>query len=87
MTDVTNPSPAELSRVFELQQAHQWDVKASSAETRKAKLQKLKDAIEAHADDIVAAVQKDTRKPEGEIRVTEVLNILGNIQLIIDSLE
>ena len=87
MTDVTNPSPAELSRVFELQQAHQWDVKASSAETRKAKLQKLKDAIEAHADDIVAAVQKDTRKPEGEIRVTEVLNVLGNIQLNIDSLE
>ncbi len=87
MTDVANPSPAELSRVFELQQAHQWDVKASSAATRKAKLQKLKDVIEARADDIVAAVQKDTRKPEGEIRVTEVLNILGNIQLNIDSVE
>ncbi|OJW73595.1 MAG: aldehyde dehydrogenase [Sphingomonadales bacterium 63-6] len=77
----------DIDRVFALQQAHQWDVKASTAEQRKAKLTKLKAAIEAHADDIVAAVLEDTRKPEGEIRVTEVLNILGNIQLNIDSLD
>lgn len=77
----------EIARVFALQQAHQWDVKASSATQRKAKLAKLKAAIEARADEIVAAVQQDTRKPEAEIRVTEVLNILGNIQLNIDSLE
>ncbi len=77
----------EIARVFALQQAHQWDVKASSAAQRKAKLAKLKAAVEAHADDIVAAVLEDTRKPEGEIRVTEVLNIVGNIQLNIDSLD
>ena len=76
----------EISRVFALQQAHQWEVKASGVAERVAKLQKLKDAVEAHADDIVAAVLQDTRKPEGEIRVTEVLNILGNIQLTIDNL-
>lgn len=78
---------ADIARIFALQQAHQWDVKASTAEQRKAKLTRLKDAIAAHADDIVAAVLEDTRKPEGEIRVTEVLNILGNIQLNIDSLK
>jgi len=83
----SNPTPADLSRVFELQRAHQWDVKASSADERKAKLAKLKAAVEARADEIVAAVREDTRKPEGEIRVTEVLNVVGNIQLNIDSLE
>jgi aldehyde dehydrogenase (NAD+) len=77
----------DIARIFALQQAHQWDVKATNAATRKAKLAKLKGAIEARADEIVAAVLEDTRKPEGEIRVTEVLNILGNIQLNIDSLE
>jgi aldehyde dehydrogenase (NAD+) len=90
MASTTQEAPEiakEIARVFELQREHQWDVKASSAETRKAKLQKLKDAVEAHADDIVAAVQEDTRKPEGEIRVTEVLNILGNIQRNIDNVE
>src|SRR5678815_2007636 len=49
--------------------------------------QKLKAAVEAHTDETVAAVLQDTRKPEGEIRVTEVLNVLGNIQLNIDSVE
>jgi len=77
----------DISRIFALQQAHQWDVKASGAAERKAKLAALKAAIEAHADEIVAAVKEDTRKPEGEIRVTEVLNIVGNIQLNIDSLD
>ena len=78
---------AEISRVFALQREHQWDVKATKAEQRKAKLAKLKASVEARADEIVAAVLEDTRKPEGEIRVTEVLNVLGNIQLNIDSVE
>ncbi|MEH6661829.1 MAG: aldehyde dehydrogenase family protein [Parasphingorhabdus sp.] len=89
------PSPAqnpqeiskEIARVFALQSAHQWDVKASTAEQRKARLQKLKAAVEAHADDIVAAVLEDTRKPEQEIRVTEVLNVTANIQRNIDNLD
>ena len=68
---MTNPTTADLLRIFELQQANQWNVKASSAEVRKAKLAGLKAAVEAHADAIVAAVLEDTRKPEGEIRVTQ----------------
>ena len=90
MTTPTQAAPEiakELSRVFELQRANQWDVNATTSEERKAKLARLKAAVEAHADEIVAAVREDTRKPEGEIRVTEVLNVLGNIQLNIDSLE
>lgn len=90
MTDIA-PSAAELSgeiaRVFALQQEHQWEVKAEGVDQRKARLEKLRAVVEARADDIVAAVLKDTRKPEGEIRVTEVLNVIGNIQLNIDSLD
>ena len=77
----------DIARVFALQRAHQWDVKASTAEERKAKLAKLKSAVEAHADEIVAAVQEDTRKPAGEIRVTELLNVVSNIQRNIDNLD
>ena len=78
---------AEIQRVFALQQAHMWEAKASSAEVRKEKLARLKAAVEAHADDIVAAVLEDTRKPVGEIRVTEVLNVTANIQRNIDNLD
>jgi aldehyde dehydrogenase (NAD+) len=79
--------PTSIERVFALQQAHQWEAKASTAEQRREKLRKLKSAVEAHADEIVAAVKQDTRKPEPEIRVTEILGVIGNIQRNIDNLE
>ena len=86
---MTNASPdsGDIARIFALQQEHQWDVKASTAGERKAKLARLKAAVEAHADDIIEAVRKDTRKPVGEIRVTEVLNVTANIQRNIDNLD
>jgi aldehyde dehydrogenase (NAD+) len=80
-------STSDLARVFALQQAHQWQVKATTAEQRKEKLRKLKAAVEAHAEEIMAAVKQDTRKPEHEIRITEVLGVVGNIQRNIDNLE
>jgi len=86
MPDPTNNALQHIPAVFAMQQAHQWDVKASTVAQRRAKLAKLKSVVEAHGDAIVAAVLEDTRKPEGEIRVTEVLNVLGNIQRNIDNL-
>jgi aldehyde dehydrogenase (NAD+) len=82
-----NTVSTPIERVFALQQAHQWEAKASTAGQRKEKLRKLKSAVERHADEIVAAVKQDTRKPEAEIRVTEVLGVIGNIQKNIDNLE
>jgi len=82
-----NTVSTPIERVFALQQAHQWAAKASTAEQRKEKLRKLKSAVEAHADEIVAAVKQDTRKPESEIRVTEILGVIGNIQRNIDNLD
>ena len=51
----------EIDRIFALQQDHQWEMKATTAEQRKAKLQKLKSVVEAYGDEIVAAVQQDVR--------------------------
>jgi aldehyde dehydrogenase (NAD+) len=78
---------AEMQRIFALQRAHQWDAKASTAEQRKDKLRRLKAAVEANAEAIVAAVKHDTRKPEAEIRVTEILNVLGNVDRNIANLD
>ena len=78
---------ADIERVFGLQQAHQWEMKAATAEQRKEKLRKLKSAVEAHGDEIVAAVKQDTRKPEGEIRITEFLNVTANIERNINNLD
>lgn len=78
---------ADIERVFSLQQAQQWVTKSSSAEERKGKLRKLKSAVEAHIDEIVAAVKQDTRKPEQEIRITELLNVIANIERNINNLD
>jgi aldehyde dehydrogenase (NAD+) len=78
---------AEMERIFALQRAQQWETKATTAEQRKEKLRKLKSAVEAHGDEIVAAVKQDTRKPENEIRVTELLNVIANIERNINNLD
>jgi aldehyde dehydrogenase (NAD+) len=78
---------AEIERVFALQRAHQWEMKATTVEQRKEQLRKLKSAVEAHGDEIVAAVKQDTRKPENEIRVTELLNVTANIERNINNLD
>jgi aldehyde dehydrogenase (NAD+) len=62
-------------------------MKATTAEERKEKLKKLKSAVEAHGDEIVAAVKQDTRKPESEIRVTEILGVIANIDRNINNLD
>lgn len=77
----------EIRRVFALQQAHQWEMKATTAEQRKARLRKLKAAVEAHGDEIVSAVRQDIRKPENEIRITEYANVIANIDRNINSLD
>jgi aldehyde dehydrogenase (NAD+) len=84
---MTVPTTAEIERVLALQRAHQWQAKATTAEERKAMLRKLKAAVEAHADEIVAAVRKDIRKPEHEIRITEIANVLANIERNISNLD
>ena len=78
---------AELRRVFELQRAHQWDAKASTAADRKEQLGRLKAAVAAHAEELVAAVRTDTRKPEHEVRITELMNVLANIDRNIANLD
>ena len=78
---------AEIERIFALQRDHQWEMKATTAEQRKARLQKLKSVVEAHGDEIVAAVQQDIRKPENEIRITEYANVIANIERNIENLD
>lgn len=83
----TSATFSEIERVFALQQAHQWELKASTAEERKSRLLKLRAAVEKYAEEIVAAVRQDIRKPEGEIRMTEVGGVIANIQRNIDNLD
>src|SRR5690606_19131826 len=58
-----------------------------SAEQRREMLRRLRTAVQSHTDQIIAAVREDTRKPENEVRVTEVLHVLGNIDRNLENLD
>jgi aldehyde dehydrogenase (NAD+) len=87
LTSTNDDVFANIARIFALQRDHQWQMKATTAAERKARLQRLKLAVESRSDEIVAAVRRDTRKPENEIRVTEIANVIGNIDRNIDNLD
>lgn len=70
---------SEIKRVFELQRAHQWEMKAKTAEQRKEMLNKLKAAVQSYADEIVAAICQDDRKPVQDVMRSEVYGTIGAI--------
>lgn len=78
---------SEMKRVFALQQAHQWEMRATTAEQRKEMLNKLKSAVQAHSDEIVAAISQDNRKPLFEIQGAEIFGTLAAIDENIANLE
>lgn len=72
MTKFTN----NIQSVFEMQSQQKWINKASSAENRIDKLQRLKQAIQSREQDVIQAIQVDFRR-DGE---TEVLMIYSEIE-------
>ena len=80
-------SLSDMKRIFDLQQQHQWNMKASLADERKTLLSQLRDAVKAHGDEIIEAVKKDTRKPVMEVGITEVANVVANIDRNINNLD
>ncbi|MCK9285786.1 MAG: aldehyde dehydrogenase family protein [Rhodocyclaceae bacterium] len=83
---MSNPSPAELKRIFDQQKNHQWTIKATTAAQRKQKLQKFKDAVQANADGIRRALATDLRKPASEAEA-EIAVVIGDIDEAIAHLD
>ncbi len=73
-----NKVSERVQSVFKTQSQHKWVNKASTAEQRLAKLQKMKDAIQAREDDVVKAMHLDLRRDEEGAR-GEVTSIYGEI--------
>ena len=71
---------AEIKRIFEAQQANQFNVGRSTAKERKAKLKKLKNAILKYKPEIRAALHKDFRKHPSEVDLTEIYPVTGEIK-------
>lgn len=75
-----------IQQLFEIQKQNHATVKLSSARERKAKLKKLKIAIQNHEKQLYEALQKDLRKNAFESAVFEVFFIYGEIDFAIKNL-
>lgn len=75
-----------ILRLFEAQKHNQLAVKLGSVNERKAKLKKLKAAINANESNIFEALKKDLRKNEFESAVFEVFFIYAEIDFAIKNL-
>lgn len=70
---------SEITRVFDLQKKNQYAVAQSSVKERKAKINKIKKAIEhTYRKEIHEASYKDFRKNEAEVDLTEIFPIVAS---------
>lgn len=69
----------EIARVFEVQRAHRWRTKASSADARIAKLRRLRDAVAAHAAEFNDALYADLRRPREAPASLEAAVVLADL--------
>ena len=63
---------SDVHRLFALQQQHRWRVAATTAEERRARLGRLRSAIERHRGAVHAAMQADFHKHPQETELTEI---------------
>jgi aldehyde dehydrogenase (NAD+) len=77
----------EIERVFALQHDYRWTAKNTSADHRKAMLSRLKDAVIRHADAARDALYADLGRSPEEPMMTEVLDVLGDIEETLEHLD
>ncbi len=85
-TAVMEEKKVNVKRIFESQKANHQLVKNCTNEERKAKLRKLKSAIESREEEIFEALRKDLRKSAFESAISEVFFIYGEIDMAIKNL-
>ena len=77
----------DIQRVFELQRANRWALKAAGPEQRKRLLLKLKEAVLSRVDEINQALFDDLRKPMVGLKNGEIYSVVSEIDIVLTSLD
>jgi aldehyde dehydrogenase (NAD+) len=72
-------SPEEVRRVFDAQHASRWTHKRGTADERRVRLLRLRQAVINHADDIAQALYADLRRPLDGAVPSEVRVVIKDI--------
>jgi aldehyde dehydrogenase (NAD+) len=68
---------SDIERVFRLQQAFAPSLRTTTAKERIAKIRKLRDAVQAHAEQLYLAGAADYGKPSAEVDLAELMPIIA----------
>lgn len=85
-TPIETPA-AEINRLFELQKNNQFQVAATTASQRKAKLKKFFKAVDSYRPAIKDALFKDFKKHPSEVDLTEIYPVTSEIKHTIKHLD
>jgi aldehyde dehydrogenase (NAD+) len=77
--DILHDDAQRIAQCFEAQQTTALRLRTSSADERKRKLARLRDALLARREALYAAFQTDFRKPAAEVELTEILPVVDDI--------
>ena len=83
-TSPTIPVGSDLERIvdeiFQAQLQNQYAVGSTSAKERKRKLNRLKDAVRSHKQEIRRALHADLRKPQSEVDMAETYAVVRDVK-------
>ena len=80
MNESTEATKTEVRAIFERQKANRHRIRATTAEERIQKLDRLMSSIENRFDELRGAVSADLHKPEPEVLLTEVYPVTSEIK-------
>lgn len=78
--------PTKPEVIFSKQKANRWNLAATNAATRIAKLKLLEKNILTHEELLVDAIYQDFKKPAQEVEVTEIYPVLEEIRFAVKNL-
>lgn len=85
--EVTNSTDSDdIQRVFDAQREHRWVVKQTTAEERRGVLERLKAAVLANSDEVMAALHADLGRP-ARLSKTEIGAVLHDIDDAVSHLD
>ena len=76
----TDKNLAEIQRVFDLQKQHQYDMSATSAQQRVARLRAFEEVFMRYRDRLAEAMLTDLKKPAIEVDITEIYPVVREIK-------
>lgn len=71
----------EFKRVFDIQHAYSWKLRKSTAAERIVRLERLRESITTHIDDLAQALYDDLGRPiesQGKIEAMGVINVINH---------